>query len=1106
MAPELIRNLPYDCCVDLWSLGVILYELLYGEPPFVADGFPHLMKVIKTHTVSFEKQTISDGMRDFLQGLLVKDPANRLKWPELRQHPVVAADAQPIRSDLSRLYNLGWNDWEAGAATTAVHALDDASETKQLADAPRSKTSGVQPDNERNEPPRALVSPVPDPQIVATLPTKRAGWCTENYQQQPEPGSTDVVDGTNSIHRVERDDARRERTKTETVESAKNSTLQPVTHDSAATTDILHKSDAWTAASQSKDAPDVSSARTAFAQTRSSPSASDNPGFTSSKGGDDVEAAAAESSAVLSATEADRHVAAGTDLFNAKIVSDFAPTATQLRWERVNDAEEFTNAHHSAEFITTNPLREYIIEQSSETKLEKHSTLPWRTQSGSQYEGPPYLHKQFWMALVKAAKTVPLGQQLFDVVVAPCAGACYAMLAANWRMFARGHSRLEPEALVYNLNAASLVVQAISLRSAPSDHPDPSVLDSGSNGATKSPSENNASSTAERNMLIGLRTVGIAALRCVLFYAHNHSRRNREGGEAGMSSNGTDAADVDGRRLLPCIDAMLKLLCHIVAAAGVFLMPAVNGRAPVCWVMGYLVGLPQVLQLYEYHRPLSESFAPTAAGGVPTAAARGSEHFFALIRSIFTSIDMFSFSSTGVYIQLHRQGTMTFLTACLRRSAKALKHCLAAAESAGILDEHTKLDGSESGAGLNDTQAQAAPLAFAGVQAALVSEIKSQTLVLFELLRPALRSWDVLARQRGILTPIVDQELELQQYVCLPIEHVSQEHDPANPRARGMFSADILAKKTQIHFRTVKGLVDQLCGAIAAPPSSRRQLDATVSERPCLLVVCRALHAMLRNAETQLATTLSARVLPLSPSGLGELVELLASVDATLGLVLCCAEHSVQCARILMQSTTLLSIVSALSGFCANADDTAHNTADSTPWDVRVPVKVFGDLLSARLRSHFRLAEMRSERKADIGESKSSLSTLKRRQKPPGVGSSAAAAGSRLAAARNALGVKRAVSLLEKVRAKGPQLIACLLRAGFDELANAPQVVNEILNALPVVATLSCLGCVLVFWNDRTRTDCHGFCVFFQPRSSGWMSFNQRARAVLGRVLKRFHD
>ena len=34
MAPEIVNELPYNSSIDIWSLGVLLYELLHGYSPF----------------------------------------------------------------------------------------------------------------------------------------------------------------------------------------------------------------------------------------------------------------------------------------------------------------------------------------------------------------------------------------------------------------------------------------------------------------------------------------------------------------------------------------------------------------------------------------------------------------------------------------------------------------------------------------------------------------------------------------------------------------------------------------------------------------------------------------------------------------------------------------------------------------------------------------------------------------------------------------------------------------------------------------------------------------------------------------------------------------
>lgn len=43
MAPEMALEKSYDCRIDIWALGVLLYELVHGKAPFPAES----LKVMK---------------------------------------------------------------------------------------------------------------------------------------------------------------------------------------------------------------------------------------------------------------------------------------------------------------------------------------------------------------------------------------------------------------------------------------------------------------------------------------------------------------------------------------------------------------------------------------------------------------------------------------------------------------------------------------------------------------------------------------------------------------------------------------------------------------------------------------------------------------------------------------------------------------------------------------------------------------------------------------------------------------------------------------------------------------------------------------------------
>ncbi|XP_030341350.1 serine/threonine-protein kinase 36 isoform X2 [Strigops habroptila] len=89
MSPELVEERPYDHTADLWSVGCILYELFVGTPPFYTSSIFQLVSLIVNDPVKWPV-AMSPVFKSFLQGLLMKDPRQRLSWPELLSHPFIA--------------------------------------------------------------------------------------------------------------------------------------------------------------------------------------------------------------------------------------------------------------------------------------------------------------------------------------------------------------------------------------------------------------------------------------------------------------------------------------------------------------------------------------------------------------------------------------------------------------------------------------------------------------------------------------------------------------------------------------------------------------------------------------------------------------------------------------------------------------------------------------------------------------------------------------------------------------------------------------------------------------------------------------------------------
>lgn len=65
LPPEMIEGRDHDNTVDVWSLGVLMYEFLVGSPPFEAEGFKDTYRRITSMDIQFPKY-ISPLARDLI--------------------------------------------------------------------------------------------------------------------------------------------------------------------------------------------------------------------------------------------------------------------------------------------------------------------------------------------------------------------------------------------------------------------------------------------------------------------------------------------------------------------------------------------------------------------------------------------------------------------------------------------------------------------------------------------------------------------------------------------------------------------------------------------------------------------------------------------------------------------------------------------------------------------------------------------------------------------------------------------------------------------------------------------------------------------------------
>jgi NIMA (never in mitosis gene a)-related kinase len=128
LAPEIWKNKPYDTKVDVWSLGVLLYELAVMEPPFQAKTMKDLSKHICRGKYPRLPSCYSQELHDMVKSLLVLDASKRPTMSDVIRMPQCSSRRHYLGEDV--------RDWNIKVVPT-IHVGHNMKQIQQRLPAPR---------------------------------------------------------------------------------------------------------------------------------------------------------------------------------------------------------------------------------------------------------------------------------------------------------------------------------------------------------------------------------------------------------------------------------------------------------------------------------------------------------------------------------------------------------------------------------------------------------------------------------------------------------------------------------------------------------------------------------------------------------------------------------------------------------------------------------------------------------------------------------------------------------------------------------------------------------------------------------------------------------
>lgn len=197
MPPQIIKGEPYGPKCDVWSVGILLYTMIYGFHPFISKNeenkvtnLVQLLKNIESREVKFpERPARSQTVKKLLIGMLGKKEDDRLAWCDIFENEIVKRDATEVKKNneilekeiddftksvvMNRLY------MENRRVIDQIQANAQTESTTSLNETNSSKTMNIETKSKNNEKDVNLIS-----QDAGTIEKEKIDNVANNLEEQ----------------------------------------------------------------------------------------------------------------------------------------------------------------------------------------------------------------------------------------------------------------------------------------------------------------------------------------------------------------------------------------------------------------------------------------------------------------------------------------------------------------------------------------------------------------------------------------------------------------------------------------------------------------------------------------------------------------------------------------------------------------------------------------------------------------------------------------------------------------------------------------------------------------------------------------------------------